>query len=110
MKRSKNRISKHNKTIKRGGGCSTGYRMNFGDILGDKFPSLEKYETCQSGGKKYRSRSINRKRLNKPKARKTKKIDKKKLDTIINKLCASLKRKCTPKYKRLLKKIVINNM
>ena len=38
------------------------------------------------------------------------KVDEKKVDEIINVLCKSIKRKCTPKYRGLLKKIVIKNM
>ena len=66
------------------------------------FPPL----CSQSGGKKTK-----RVRSKKRRSRKrTKKIDEKKLNLIIDKLCASIKRKCTPKYRKLLKKIVVNNL
>jgi hypothetical protein len=65
------------------------------------------YPFCsQSGGKKTKRASSKKRRSRK----RTKKIDEKKLNLIIDKLCASIKRKCTPKYRKLLKKIVVNNL
>jgi hypothetical protein len=96
--------SKRSKKNKRGGGgCSTGFRFDYSDNVTNGTPSLVKYDTCQNGGKRSKGK---KRRVLKSK----KKIDKKKVDLIINKLCASLKKKCTPKYKRILKKIVVNNL
>ena len=77
---------------------------------------------CQRGGKiqkKKRSRKLNNKN-NSNKPRKSskynkkrsgkKKISKKKLDMVIDKLCSKMKRRCTPKYKSLLKKIVMKHL
>lgn len=88
---------------KRGGGCSTGYRWDYANPVANGTPSLVKVENCQNGGKRSKRASVKR-------TKRVKKIDEKKVEIIINKLCKSLKRKCTPKYKRLLKKIVVNNM
>lgn len=95
----------------RGGGCGN---MT---IIGELAPGIPQYgvhhdATCnQAGGAKNKSKKSRSKR---PKAKSQKKkkakIDDKKLDLIINNLCKSIKRKCTPKYKKLLKKIVIKNM
>ena len=80
----KSRRSKKNK--RGGGGCSTGYRFDYSNNVTDGVPSLVKYETCQNGGK--RSKGKKRRAL-----KSKKKIDAKKVDLIINKLCASLKKK-----------------
>ena len=76
---------------------------------------------CQRGGKvrrKKRSRKMNSNKNNtyrkstkshKKKSGK-KKISKKKLDMVIDKLCSKMKRRCTPKYKSLLKKIVMKHL
>ena len=89
---------------KRGGGCSTGYRWDYDNPIANGTPSLIKVENCQSGGKRSKKRSSVKR------TKRNRKIDEKKVEIIINKLCKSLKRKCTPKYKQLLKKIVVNNM
>lgn len=76
---------------------------------------------CQRGGKirrKKRSQKTNTYKNNKPrKSSKNnkkrlgkKKISKKKLDMVIDKLCSKMKRRCTPKYKSLLKKIVMQHL
>jgi hypothetical protein len=86
---------------KRGGGCSTGFRYDYNNPVADGVPSIVKVENCQSGGAKKR-RSV--KKLTPVK------VNDKKLNLIIRKLCSSMKKKCTPKYRKLLKKIVVNNM
>ena len=37
-------------------------------------------------------------------------VDDKKVEAIIEKLCESIKRKCTPKYKKILKELVVKHM
>jgi len=96
--------SKSVKNKRGGGGCSTGYRWDFSNQVTNGTPSLIKVENCQSGGKR------SKKRASVKRTKRGKKLDEKKVEIIINKLCKSLKRKCTPKYKQLLKKIVVNNM
>jgi len=76
-------------------------------------------KNCQRGGKakrKKRSRKMktnnskNNKNSNKNNRSGKKKISKKRLDTIIDKLCSKMKRRCTPKYKSLLKNIVMKHL
>ena len=77
-------------------------------------------KNCQRGGKvkKRKTRSKKRKasdKLNKNKNRNSKrnsskKISQKRLNLVIDKLCSKMKRRCTPKYKSLLKKIVMNHL
>ena len=70
---------------------------------------------CLSGGGGKKRRSIKRKTTKrkttrrKPKSR-TPKMSKKKLDRVIDALCSRMKRRCTPRYKKLLKKIVMKNI
>jgi len=93
------------KQKQKGGGC-TSYA-----IIGEIAPGIPKYGPfkydCQGGGAKKRARSVKRKR---GKRGSKKKVDEKKVGIIIEKLCKSMKRRCTPKYKKLLKEIVIKNM
>ena len=89
-------------------------------ITGELAPGIPIYglfegANCnQNGGyKKKQSRSKKAgkaKKVVKGKKSQKKKVDEKKVDQIIDRLCKSIKRKCTPKYKKLLKKIVIKNM
>jgi hypothetical protein len=83
---------------KRGGGCSTGFRYDYSKTITDGVPRLITVEGCQSGGAKKR-RSV-----------KKRPPDEQKINLIIRKLCSSMQKKCTPKYRKLLKKIVVNNM
>lgn len=76
------------------------------------YGSFESRSCNQRGGSKVRKQLRSNKKgksRNQSKKRKSK-IDDKKIDIIINSLCKSIKRKCTPKYKKLLKTIVVNNM
>ena len=101
------------KSKQRGGECG-----NY-TIIGEIAPGIPEYglfqgKNCnQNGGakkkKSMRSKNTGRKGKMSVKKRGTK-IDDKKVDEIINVLCKSIKRKCTPKYRGLLKKIVIKNM
>ena len=98
------------KSSQKGGECG-----NF-TIVGELSPGIPIYgrhegaNCSQMGGRaKARAKAMrSKKRGRKPKQ--TKKIDNKKVDKIIETLCKSIKRKCTPKYKKLLKKIVVKNM
>lgn len=94
------------KNKKGGAKCmSRGYSIVPAPGLGPGF--VDRVPFCdQNGGKK--TKRVRSKR--KTSRKRTKKIDEKKLNLIIDKLCASIKRKCTPKYRKLLKKIVINNL
>lgn len=74
---------------------------------------------CLSGGgKKRRSikRNIMKRKTTKRKTTRRKsnsrkqKMSKKKLDRVIDALCSRMKRRCTPRYKKLLKKIVMKNI
>ena len=70
---------------------------------------------CLGGGGRKRRRSIKhnitkrKTTRRKPKSRKPK-MSKKKLDRVIDALCSRMKRRCTPRYKKLLKKIVMKNI
>jgi hypothetical protein len=100
------------KSNQKGGECG-----NF-TIIGEIAPGIPEYglhqgANCnQNGGAKKKSiRSKNTSRKGKMSVKKRlSKVDEKKVDEIINVLCKSIKRKCTPKYRGLLKKIVIKNM
>ena len=82
-------------------------------IVGEISPGIPMYGKHESagcsqrGGKISRKATRSKKRVNK---KRTSKLDNKQVDKIINTLCKSIKRKCTPKYKKLLKQIVIKNM
>ena len=74
-------------------------------------------KNCQRGGKakrKKRSRKMkqNNSKNNSKNSKRSgkKKISKKRLDMVIDKLCSKMKRRCTPKYKSLLKKIVMTHL
>lgn len=99
------------KSQQKGGECG-----NY-TIVGELSPGIPIYgkhegRNCsQRGGKGKVKVSRSKKRVRKQTSRKIgKKIDNKKIDKIIETLCKSIKRKCTPKYKKLLKKIVIKNL
>ena len=67
-------------------------------------------KNCQKGGRIKKRKS--KKKNNKSNIKKTRnsRISKKKLDREINVLCSKMNKKCTPKYKSLLKKIVLKNL
>jgi hypothetical protein len=101
-----NRSKKNNtKHSKRGGGGnqSNGSCVNLswrGNTLGPGIMVHENYDAnCQRGGNKRRKTRSKKRR-----------VDNKKVELIINQLCKSMKKKCTPKFKTILKKIVIKNM
>ena len=105
------KTQRRTKTSQKGGECG-----NF-TITGEIAPGIPIYSlyegaNCnQIGGyKKKRMRSKKGGKHVKGKKSQKKKVDEKKVDEIINRLCKSIKRKCTPKYKKLLKKIVIRNI
>ena len=86
-------------------------------IVGEISPGIPMYGKHESagcsqrGGKVSRKATRSKKRVNKKQSRKrAPKLDNKQVDKIINTLCKSIKRKCTPKYKKLLKQIVMKNM
>lgn len=87
-------------------------------IVGEISPGIPiygKHESAgcsQRGGKVYRKITRSKKRAKKQNQSRKRgsKLDNKQVDKIINTLCKSIKRKCTPKYKKLLKQIVIKNM
>ena len=99
------------KSSQKGGECG-----NY-TIVGELSPGIPIYglhegKNCaQRGGKVTRKATRSKKRVNKKQSRKrAPKLDNKQVDKIINTLCKSIKRKCTPKYKKLLKQIVMKNM
>lgn len=118
-----------------GGGSCTSYSMQPSDIPGVMVPQSR--ETCNAkgqygGSKKKKVNSNNNNNNNKNKLTKKlkneikngikkkvksevkkgikKKLSKKKVEFIIDRLCKNMKKKCTPKYRKLLKEIVIKNM
>ena len=97
------------KSSQKGGECG-----NY-TIVGEISPGVPIYgrhegKNCsQRGGKVKVSRSKKRGRKQQS-IKRVKKLDNKKVEQIINTLCKSIKRKCTPKYRKLLKEIVIKNM
>jgi hypothetical protein len=96
------------KSSQKGGECG-----NY-TIVGELSPGVPIYglhegKNCsQRGGRVKASRS--KKRGRKQSIKRVTKLDNKKVEQIINTLCKSIKRKCTPKYRKLLKEIVIKNM
>lgn len=89
-------------------------------IIPGVFERVNRPVDCQSGGKRKKSLKKNkratknslRKKTSKNNKRQTKITKKQKelrVELIIEKLCKSIK-KCTPKYREILKKIVIKNM
>lgn len=94
--------------LKQRGGRCTNWSYTGRSIAPGIFERSNMSTDCHSGGGKKKSKKA------RPAQRKstTKRLSRKKVkqvEEIINKLCKSMK-KCTPKYKRVLKKIVIENM
>ena len=103
----------------RGGKCANMVYTGKSIVPG-VFERINRPVDCQSGGKRKKSlkktrkipkNSIKRKQTKNKKRRSklTKKQKEQHVELIIDKLCKSMK-KCTPKYRELLKKIVIKNM
>jgi hypothetical protein len=109
------RLSRARSKKMRGGGTCSSYSMVPSDIPGRMVPqSLGKCnETGQFGGKRSNKKSVrnNRKNRKANSVKKSKgKLSQKKIDLVIDQLCKNMKRKCTPKYKQLLKQIVVKNL
>ena len=105
----------------RGGKCANMVYTGRSIVPG-VFERVNRPVDCQSGGKRNKSlkktkkpprNSMKRKTPSKKKKKIQLKLTKKQkenhVELIIDKLCKSMK-KCTPKYRELLKKIVIKNM
>ena len=100
-------------------------RVLSGSFIADGVPGYTDIPAgCQKGGsyKRARNKSNRRKKKKKPKQIKKQKQTKKKtsvpknktktkkVDLIIETICKSMKSKCTPKYKKILRKLVVKNM
>ena len=100
-------------------------RVLSGKFIADGVPGYTDFPPgCQKGGsyKRTRNKSTRRNKKKKPtkKPKQTKKktsvpknktkTKKKKVDLIIETICKSMKSKCTPKYKKILRKLVVKNM
>ena len=97
-------------------------RVFSGDFIADGIPEYIDFPSgCQKGGgykkkpykknssikksKRKQNRTLKRAPPKRKKAMKTKKID-----LIIENICKNMKSKCTPKYRKLLRKLVVKNM
>ena len=94
-------------------------RVLSGSFIADGVPGYTDIPAgCQKGGsyKRARNKSNRRKKKKKPTKKKPSvpknktKTKKKKVDLIIETICKSMKSKCTPKYKKILRKLVVKNM
>ena len=100
-------------------------RVLSGSFIADGVPGYTDFPPgCQKGGsyKRARNKSNRRKKKKKPKQTMKQKQTKKKtsvpknktktkkVDLIIETICKSMKSKCTPKYKKILRKLVVKNM
>lgn len=101
----------------RGGGTCSSYGMVPSEIPGRMVPqALGKCDdNGQVGGRRSNKNSVrnNRKSRKANSVKKSKgkrKLSQKKIDLVIDQLCKNMKRKCTPKYKKLLKQIVVKNL
>jgi len=88
-------------------------RVLSGEFIADGVPGYMDFpHGCQKGGGKKspkKKKTMKKKQTNKPK--KKKRVTKiKKVDLIIETICKSMKSKCTPKYKQILRKLVVKNM
>ena len=110
-KRAKVKTSKKMIKNKRGGAMSA-YSIGSRDCMASytKVPDPKLPGETMTIQWPCQQRGGTKKKNQKKRAKQTKKIDQKKLNLIIDKLCASIKHKCTPKYRKLLKKIVVNNL
>ena len=59
---------------------------------------------------KMKDKSVKKNNANMKMKIKDKSVTKKNVDVIIENICKSMKRKCTPKYKKILRKLVVKNM
>ena len=97
-------------------------RVFSGEFIADGVPEYIDFPTgCQKGGgykkkpskknssikkrKKKQKRTLKRVPSKRKKVMKTKKVD-----LIIETICKNMKSKCTPKYKKILRKLVVKNM
>ena len=93
-------------------------RVLSGSFIADGVPGYTDIPAgCQKGGSYKRARNkSNRRNKNKKQTKKktrvpkTKTMKTKKVDLIIETICKSMKSKCTPKYKKILRKLVVKNM
>lgn len=97
------------KQRQRGGRC-TNWAYTGRTISPGQFERGNVSTDCQSGGKAKKAKKASLKKVNKRhnKGRLSKKKEQK-VNKIINELCRSMK-KCTPKYKKVLKQLVLQNM
>lgn len=102
---------------------SCGYIQDFSDTVAPGMPSFKKWPpSCQNGGMRKKTKRISKKRKTTSNSAKNKnnnknnslnisKLSKKqRVDLVIDKVCKQMKKRCTPKFKKLLRKIVIKNL
>ena len=106
---------------------SCGYIQDFNDTVAPGMPSFKKWPpSCQHGGMRKKTKRISKKRRTKPNLAKnnnknknnsknnslnmSKLSKKQRIDLVIDKVCKQMKKRCTPKFKKILRKLVIKNL